>query len=132
MKQLNNLIQLAHLAMENAYAPYSKFSVGAVIVDENNQTHAGCNVENSAYPLGVCAESSAISSMILSGSKKISKILLVSSGKQMVTPCGGCRQKIKEFADDNTEILIFHNNEVTQFSLDDLLPHSFSKNHLDK
>ena len=134
-KQNNQQIQLvqqAQKAMNKAYAPYSNFHVGATILDENNKIHAGCNVENSAYPLGVCAEGSAISNMILSGGKRIKKILIVSSGEMMVTPCGGCRQKIKEFGDEDTEIQIFHNEQITSFSIDDLLPHSFSKKHLNK
>jgi cytidine deaminase len=131
-KYLDNLIQQAINAKDKAYAPYSKFQVGAAILDENNQIHAGCNVENSAYPLGVCAEGSAISNMILSGGNTIRKILIVSSGEMMVTPCGGCRQKIKEFADESTEILIYHNEKTTNFSLEELLPYSFCKKHLNK
>ena len=130
MTNINTLIQQAQNAMQNAYAPYSKFSVGAAILDENNTIHSGCNVENAAYPLGVCAEASAISSMILSGARAIKKILVVSSGELLVTPCGGCRQKIQEFCDEETEILIYHDDTVTVFSMTDLLPHSFNKNHL--
>jgi cytidine deaminase len=124
------LINEAQKAMKCAYAPYSKFSVGAAILDENNNIHAGCNVENAAYPLGTCAEGSAISNMIISGGKSIKKIMLVSSGEQLVTPCGGCRQKIKEFSDSKTEIIVFHDNKTTKFSMEDLLPQSFSKEFL--
>jgi len=130
MTTLKTLKKQAQIAMQKAYAPYSNFSVGAALIDENNNVHLGCNVENSAYPEGVCAEAGAISNMILSGGKSIKKILIVSSGDLMVTPCGGCRQKIKEFSDENTQILIDHNNEITQFSMNDLLPHSFDKSHL--
>jgi cytidine deaminase len=129
---LNNLIDTARQSMAKAYAPYSNFMVGASILDENGQIHAGCNVENSAYPLGVCAEGSAISNMILNGGTQIDKILIVSSGDKMVTPCGGCRQKIREFATPQTRILIHHKGEVTEFSVADLLPHSFSKEHFIK
>ena len=131
MKTTENLLSQAQDAMHKAYAPYSKFYVGAAIKDENNHIHAGCNVENSAYPLGVCAEASAISNMILAGGQTIKQIMLVSSGPYMVTPCGGCRQKIKEFSDDETEILISYNDKITKFTVDDLLPHSFCKKHLD-
>ena len=130
--QQQELIKQALAAMDNAYAPYSNFNVGAAIIDENNQIHAGCNVENSAYPLGVCAEGSAISGMVLAGGKQIKTILVVSSGELMVTPCGGCRQKIKEFGSQDTEILIYHNQQITSFTLEDLLPHSFCKKHLNK
>ncbi len=132
MTTLERLKNQAQIAMKKAYAPYSKFYVGAALIDENNSIHLGCNVENSAYPEGLCAEAGAISNMILSGGKSIKKILIVSSGDLMVTPCGGCRQKIKEFSDENTQILIDHNNEVTQFNMNDLLPHSFDKTHLPK
>ena len=126
------LINQAQKAMKNAYAPYSQFCVGAAILDENNNIHAGCNVENAAYPLGTCAEGSAISNMVLSGGTLIKQIMLVSSGEQLVTPCGGCRQKIKEFSDSTTEILVFHENKTTKFSMEDLLPQSFSKEFLGK
>ena len=126
------LLKSAQSAMQKAYVPYSNFSVGAAIIDENNQIHSGCNVENSAYPLGVCAEASAISSMVLSGGKKIKKILLVSSGHLLTTPCGGCRQKINEFADDDTEILIYHDQQIKSFSISELLPFSFGKQNLKK
>ena len=132
MTSQNTLIKQAQKAMKNAYAPYSNFCVGAAIIDENHNTHVGCNVENAAYPLGVCAEGSAISNMVLSGGRLIKKIMLVSTGEKLVTPCGGCRQKIKEFSDDNTQIQIFHQNQITSFSMEDLLPYSFSKKHLNK
>lgn len=124
------LIKHAKVAMDNAYAPYSNFCVGAAIIDENQQVHSGCNVENAAYPLGVCAEGVAIANMVLSGSRVIKTIMLVSTGKLLVTPCGGCRQKIKEFSDASTQIMVYHNHEVTIFTMDDLLPHSFSSKHL--
>jgi cytidine deaminase len=124
------LLTEAQKAMKNAYAPYSQFSVGAAILDENDNIHAGCNVENAAYPLGACAEGSAISNMIISGGKSIKKIMLISSGEQLVTPCGGCRQKIKEFSDATTQIIVFHDNKMTKFSMEDLLPQSFSKEFL--
>lgn len=125
-----DLLQYAKNAMNHAYAPYSGFSVGAAILDENNNIHAGCNVENSAYPEGVCAESSAISGMILGGGKKIKKILLVTSGTSMATPCGGCRQKISEFSDADTKILIYYDGQIKTFSMDEILPYSFGRSHL--
>ncbi len=132
MKDFKHLLQSATNAMHNAYAPYSNFKVGAVIVDEKHAIHAGCNVENSAYPLGTCAEAAALSAMVLSGAKTIKKILLVSSGQHMVTPCGGCRQKIAEFADEDTEIIIFHKEKISTFKLDTLLPFCFDKKHLEQ
>ena len=126
------LLTEAQKAMKNAYAPYSHFCVGAAILDENDNIHAGCNVENAAYPLGTCAEGSAISNMVISGGTLIKQIMLISSGEQLVTPCGGCRQKIKEFSDSRTEIIVFHENKTTKFSMEDLLPQSFSKEFLNQ
>lgn len=128
----NQLIKQAQAAMKKAYAPYSNFCVGAAILDNNDQIHAGCNVENAAYPLGVCAEASAISNMVLFGGRNIKEIMLVSTGENLVTPCGGCRQKLKEFSDEKTQIKVFHDNKITIFSIEDLLPHSFSKENLSK
>lgn len=125
----NQLIEQAQAAMKKAYSPYSNFSVGAALMDSGGNIHAGCNVENSAYPLGVCAEGAAICNMILNGGNLIDSILIVSSGEKMVTPCGGCRQKIREFADENTKILIHHQGKTTEFSLTELLPESFGKEH---
>lgn len=130
MTTITKLLKQAQNAQQQAYAPYSKFHVGAAILDNNNLIHAGCNVENAAYPQGVCAEGSAISAMVLGGGKKIKKILLISSGEQLVSPCGGCRQKIKEFSDEDTEIIIYHDKQMTTFHMDDLLPHSFSSKFL--
>ena len=130
MTTKNKLIQHAQAAMDKAYAPYSNFRVGAAILDHNGKTHCGCNVENAAYPLGVCAEASAISSMVMSGTTLIKNIMLVSTGENLVTPCGGCRQKIKEFSDENTRIQVYHNNEISTFTIEDLLPMSFTKSHL--
>ncbi len=126
------LINHALDAKKQAHAPYSSFAVGAAIMDENDSIHKGCNVENAAYPLGICAEASAISSMVMSGGTLIKKIMLVSSGEQLVTPCGGCRQKIKEFSDSSTQIVIYNNKKITVFSMEDLLPHSFSDKYLPK
>lgn len=130
MTTKNQLIKHAQQAMRKAYAPYSKFCVGAAILDNNDEVHTGCNVENAAYPLGVCAEGSAISNMVLSGGQLIKKIMLISTGEQLVTPCGGCRQKIKEFSNEDTEIIVYHDKTTTSFSMDDLLPHSFSSKFL--
>lgn len=132
MTTAKSLIKHAQEAMKKAYAPYSNFNVGAAILDHKGKIYSGCNVENAAYPLGVCAEASAISAMVISGETLIKNIMLVSTGDNLVTPCGGCRQKIKEFSDENTLIQIFHNNEVATFCIEDLLPQSFSKEFLNK
>ena len=120
------LLALATKAQKNAHAPYSNFHVGAAILDENAQLHASCNVENAAYPLGQCAEAGAISAMIASGSKQIKQILIASPNDDFCPPCGGCRQKIAEFADAQTEVhLATKSGEVKTVKFTELLPLAF-------
>ena len=117
--------------MEAAYVPYSKFKVGAAILDENDNYHVGCNVENAAYPIGNCAEASAISSMIISKGTKIIAIAVTGYGDMLCTPCGGCRQRIREFASLNTSIIIGNEKKIQKiFTLKDLLPYSFGPENL--
>tara|TARA_B100001123_G_scaffold256792_1_gene286324 strand:- start:1192 stop:1605 length:414 start_codon:yes stop_codon:yes gene_type:complete len=117
--------------MEAAYVPYSKFKVGAAILDENDNYHVGCNVENAAYPIGNCAEASAISSMIMSKGTKIIAIAVTGYGNMLCTPCGGCRQRIREFASPNTPIIIGNEKKIQKiFTLKDLLPYSFGPENL--
>ena len=117
--------------MEAAYVPYSKFKVGAAILDENDNYHVGCNVENAAYPIGNCAEASAISSMIMSKGTKIIAIAVTGYGDMLCTPCGGCRQRIREFASLNTPIIIGNEKKIQKiFTLNDLLPYSFGPENL--
>ena len=122
------LIKAAKEAREHAHAPYSNYFVGAAIVDDNGDVHTGCNVENAAYPQGNCAEANAIGAMITAGGKKISVIAAVGGGKELefCTPCGGCRQSILEFSDENTRvILINEEGTIQEYSLDELLPLAF-------
>lgn len=120
------LLALATKAQENAHAPYSNFHVGAAILDENAQLHSSCNVENAAYPLGQCAEAGAISAMIASGSKHIKQILVASPNDNFCPPCGGCRQKIAEFADAETEVhLATQQGEIKTVKFTELLPLAF-------
>ena len=123
-----DLINAALEARKNAYARYSGFTVGAAIVDDRGRLHVGCNIENAAYPLGNCAEASAIAAMIQEGGKRIDTIAVAGgSGRPgACTPCGGCRQRIAEFADANTVILAVDDSGDWQtYSIDDLLPASF-------
>ncbi len=124
-------IAAAIAAMPNAYAPYSQFSVGAAICDENGNIHTGVNVENAAYPQGSCAEAGAIAAMVMAGGTRIISIAVAGKGDMLCTPCGGCRQRIREFANPDTPILIADTNGLRQrFTLDDLLPYSFGPDHL--
>ena len=125
------LIRAAIAAMDKAYAPYSGFSVGAAILDEHGAVHTGANIENAAYPQGFCAEASAISALIMSGGQRIQKIAVAGRGEILCTPCGGCRQKIREFGTAETQILICDETGLRQsFTLDELLPHSFGPDNL--
>ena len=120
------LLALATKAQKNAHAPYSNFQVGAAILDENAQQHASCNVENAAYPLGQCAEAGAISAMVASGSKQIKHILIASPNDDFCPPCGGCRQKIAEFADAETEVhLATKDGRIKTVKFTELLPLAF-------
>ena len=129
----NELYKKASVVMETAYVPYSKFKVGAAILDENNNFHIGSNVENSAYPIGNCAEASAISAMITSRGTRIIAIAVTGHGKMLCTPCGGCRQRIREFSEPNTPIIIGNENGIQKiFTLSDLLPFSFGPENLNE
>ena len=123
---------LAKQAMDNAYAPYSKFHVGAVILGNDGKLYTGCNVENAAYPQGQCAESSAIGAMITAGATAISEIWIMGAGNILVTPCGGCRQRIREFAslDANIHICCPENGIRMTTNLNELLPYSFGPDNL--
>ena len=127
-KENKRLIELSYEMMLNAYAPYSNFSVGAAILSENDKLFGGCNVENAAYPEGTCAEAGAISAMIAGGCKTIKEIYIVSKSENIISPCGGCRQKIREFSSDQTKIFLCNIKwDYKLFSLNELLPFSFSE-----
>jgi cytidine deaminase len=130
---MNDLIAAAKSARLKAYAPYSKFLVGAAVRDERGQIHGGCNIENAAYPQGWCAETSAIAAMIMSGGHAITEMAVIGTGDLLCTPCGGCRQKIREFAKGSVKIHVCgEDGKVKQtFTLDELLPASFGPENLD-
>jgi cytidine deaminase len=128
---LQALFDAAKAAFDNAYAPYSKFKVGAAILTPEGEIYSGCNVENAAYPQGACAETGAIAAMARAGRRRIAEILVVGDGEGLCTPCGGCRQRIREFAEPDTPIHIAGLQGVrASFTLEELLPHSFGPEHL--
>jgi cytidine deaminase len=128
---LDALFAAAKAARERAYAPYSRFLVGAAIRAASGAIYTGCNVENAAYPQGSCAEAGAIAAMALAGERRIVEFVVVGDGEDLCTPCGGCRQRIREFADAATRIHVAGPEGVrASFALEELLPHSFGPGHL--
>jgi cytidine deaminase len=130
----NALIAAAIDAMSRSYAPYSDFAVGAALFDEQGRIHCGANVENAAYPNGICAETSAIAMMVNAGGSRIERIAVAGgtdAADILCTPCGGCRQRIREFAAPDTVIIIANpGGEQQRFTLADLLPYSFGPENL--
>ncbi len=131
MSELDALFEAARAIQARAYTPYSRFKVGAAILTPDGQVFSGCNVENAAYPQGACAETGAISAMIAGGGSRIAAILVIGDGANLVTPCGGCRQRIREFAAPDTPVHIAGPEGVRRsFTLDELLPFSFGPENL--
>ena len=131
MSGLDALFAAAVAAQARAYAPYSRFKVGAALRGRNGRIYAGGNVENAAYPVGHCAEASAISAMIGDGETRIAEAMVVGEGDQLVTPCGGCRQRLREFAQPDLPIHIGDLVKVrVSFTLAALLPQSFGPDNL--
>jgi cytidine deaminase len=129
---MNELISAAKSARLKAYAPYSKFLVGAAVRDEKGHIHGGCNIENAAYPQGWCAETSAIAAMIMAGGRGIAEMAVIGSGDLLCTPCGGCRQKIREFATGHVQIHMCGEDGriMKTMTLEELLPDSFGPENL--
>jgi len=126
-----DLIDIASAVKLNAYAPYSNFCVGAALRTEKGTIYSGCNVENVAYPEGTCAEAGAIASMVAAGETKIVELVVIADSKKPVVPCGGCRQKIAEFACQNvTIILATTSGLIRRTSLEQLLPGAFDKSFI--
>ena len=124
----NRLVEAAIEVRANAHAPYSGFRVGAAVRDENGVIHVGCNVENAAFPEGICAEANAIGAMVAGGGKRIVAIAAVGGPDKLVpcTPCGGCRQRIVEFADEDTQVVVIgESGNVESRKIADMLPASF-------
>ena len=128
---MDDLLHLAQRMMLRAHAPYSKFHVGAALRADDGSIHGGCNVENAAYPQGTCAEAGAIAAMVAAGGKRILECVVVGPGPEVITPCGGCRQKLREFASDETPIHLCGPDGLHRtVTLGQLLPLSFGPHHL--
>ena len=128
---MRDLIEEAKSARLKAHAPYSKFLVGAAMRDEYGRVHGGCNIENAAYPQGWCAEASAIAAMASAGEREIAVLLTICDSESLATCCGGCRQKIREFATTSTRVLACGPDGLRKtYTMEDLLPDSFGPEHL--
>ncbi|MDR3493808.1 MAG: cytidine deaminase, partial [Ancalomicrobiaceae bacterium] len=135
MSQLHELFAAAAAARPKAYAPYSRFHVGAAILCADGAVYSGCNIENAAYPEGTCAEAGAIAHMVMGGATKIAEIAIVGgpagAAEILCPPCGGCRQKIREFGGLMAKVhLRDETGTVRSFALQDLLPVSFGPESL--
>lgn len=128
---LQKMIDCAAAVQTTAYAPYSRFRVGACIRAASGKLYAGCNVENAAYPQSQCAEAAAIGAMVAGGDRAIAEILVIGKSERLCTPCGGCRQRLSEFASPNTPVHICGPEGLRKtITLDELLPHAFIANNL--
>ena len=127
----DDLLAAARAAKANAYAPYSRFAVGAAVRAASGAIFAGANVENAAYPVGTCAEAGAIAAMVTAGERTIVEALVVGDGAALVTPCGACRQRLREFAAPTVRIHIAGPDGIrASMTLDELLPHAFGPDNL--
>lgn len=116
---------------KNAHAPYSGFQVGAAIKSESGKIYVGCNVENVAYPEGTCAEAGAIAALIAAGEKQVREAYVVAGSPMPVTPCGGCRQKLAEFATGDAQVTMATTGGVEEIvTMADLLPGAFGAAHM--
>ena len=129
---MRDLIEAAKAAREMGEARYSHFFVGAAVRDEHGRVFGGCNIENAAYPQGWCAEATAISGLIMAGGRRITEVAVMGNGDALCTPCGGCRQKIREFAKGDVKIhcCTEAGELIRSFTLDELLPFSFGPENL--
>ncbi|NNL17487.1 MAG: cytidine deaminase [Boseongicola sp.] len=128
-----SLIDEAAAVRLNAYAPYSKFKVGAALKSASGAVYVGCNVENIAYPEGTCAEAGAIAAMIASGETQFVEAAVIAESPSPVPPCGGCRQKLAEFAVEGARIAMATTDGVVQeMPVSELLPGAFDASHMDQ
>ncbi len=128
-----SLLDAARAVRENAHAPYSRFKVGAAIRAASGVVYVGCNVENVAYPEGTCAEAGAIAAMVAAGETRIAEVLVIADSPAPVPPCGGCRQKIAEFAAQDVRVtLCTTDGKEKVMTVAELLPGVFTAAHMDR
>jgi len=125
------LLEAALAARAHSHSPYSRYAVGAAILDDQGRIHMGANIENAAYPQGLCAEATALGAMVMAGGRQARAVLVSGPGPDIITPCGGCRQKLREFALPDLLIIAADPGGIRQhWTLAELLPFSFGPDHL--
>ena len=132
---VSRLHKAASAARKNSYSPYSNFKVGAALLGAGGRIYAAANVENAAYPQSQCAEASAIGVMVAAGCTEIKEVLVLAEapGPDPVSPCGGCRQRLNEFAASGVVIHMANEQGVQgTITMGELLPHSFGPKQLAK
>ena len=128
-----SLLLAATDVREKAYAPYSRFKVGAALRTTSGAVYVGCNVENVAYPEGTCAEAGAIAAMVAGGETRIAEVCVIADSPEPVPPCGGCRQKIAEFAAQDVRVtLCTTDGKERVMTVAELLPGVFTAAHMDR
>ena len=131
MSEVDSLLRAAAAVRMNAYAPYSRLKVGAAIRADDGRLYVGANVENASFPEGLCAEAAAIAAMIAGGARLIGEMAVVAEGAEPAPPCGGCRQRVAEFADPATPIhLATVAGARRSVTLGELLPLAFAAKNL--
>ena len=130
-ENFEKLFNAAKMVRDNAHVPYSNFKVGAAFLTEDDSIVFGCNVENAAYPQSQCAEASAIGNLVSQGFSKIKEVVVIGSGSLLCSPCGGCRQRLREFASLETQIHMCNfDGHLKTSTLKELLPDSFGPENL--
>ncbi len=126
MSTREEMLSRAAAAREQAHAPYSGFKVGACLRSDDGRLFVGCNVENVAYPQGQCAEAGALGALVAAGARRIVEVVVLADGEKLCTPCGGCRQRLAEFATADTPVHVAGPDGLkASFTLGELLPHAF-------
>ena len=130
-KEILDYIDEVNFLLEKAYVPYSKFPVAALLIDNNGKKHKGVNVENASFGVTLCAERNAITTAVTEGMKKIKLLVVTGNTPEPISPCGACRQVIREFSDKDTVIILTNSRRKYRItSLEKLLPYSFGPEDL--
>ena len=128
-----DLIEAARAVRENAHAPYSRFRVGAAVRSASGAVYVGCNVENVAYPEGTCAEAGAIAAMVAAGEREIAEVAVIADSPDPVPPCGGCRQKLAEFAEGDVRVTLATTDGARKvMTVAELLPGAFDAGFMER